>query len=127
MTHTNPRRPEMGTLLAAVLYAMKNLEELAATPGNDILIALSTGGTRAEWAALALRQSIRNLQKQGSFAAAGGYMPWLHTLRAYNYPELRGTAREMWDHLRRGEPRLDAELTSASPDELRPYLEWAIG
>ena len=47
--------------------------------------------------------------------------------RAYNYPELRGIAREMWDHLRRGEAHLDTELIPYEPDELLPYSDWAIG
>ena len=117
---------EMGSVLANTLCAIKNLES-SGPASNEILIALRTGGTGAETAAITLGRSIKELQRDGPTLAAAGYMPWFHTLRAYNYPELRGTAREMWDHLRRGAPYIHTELTPYERDELLPYLEWAIG
>ena len=116
---------EMGSVLASTLGTAKFLE--SDESAHDILTALSTGGTGADMAAIALGDLIRELQRDDQLISAAGYMPWFHTLRAYNYPEVRGTAREMWDHLRRGTAHLDAELSPYEPDELVPYLEWAVG
>ena len=48
------------------------------------------------------KDMITQMQRQGEVHSAAACMPWLHTLRAAFYPELRGLCREMWKELARG-------------------------
>ena len=117
---------EMGNVLALALGIMKHSEDEGLI--LDIREALSTGGTGAEAAVVAVGQAIKGLQKDGALMAAASYTPWFHTLRAYTYPETRGLAREIWDHLRRGDKHLNNEdLAPYKDEDLRQYLDWAIG
>lgn len=60
---------------------------------------------------------IRMLQKERKFVAAGACMPFLHTLRAAHFIELRGLCREMWAELARG---MDNPTVSNFPDGFTP-------
>jgi hypothetical protein len=44
----------------------------------------------------------RKMQSQGRNDNAAALMPWLHSLRCYNFPEIRIYGREMWGELSRG-------------------------
>lgn len=52
----------------------------------------------------ALSSKIVELQKSGDQVIASSLMPWLHTFRATQNPDIRLLAREMWGHLERGFP-----------------------
>ena len=45
---------------------------------------------------------VRSIQRDKNFVAAASCMPWLHTLRAASFIELRGLCRTMWRELSRG-------------------------
>ena len=55
-----------------------------------------------EYAQATLSKTLKSLQSDSSFALASGMMVWLHSIRAYRYPEIRFYAREMWKELQRG-------------------------
>lgn len=116
----------MSGVLTNSLLAVKRLTDLA-SPYNDVLIALRSGGCRSDLAALALSEIIQGLANRDSLRAAASYAPWFHTLRAYNYPRLRKPAGAMWRQLKRGEPGLHKHLEPKELFELLPYLEWSAG
>ena len=49
-----------------------------------------------------LGSTIRFFQKEELPSDAVGTMVWLHSMRAFTYPELRLQGREMWQQLQRG-------------------------
>lgn len=44
---------------------------------------------------------IKSLQSEGALSSAAGLMLWLHTARSAMRPELRYTAKRMWEQLER--------------------------
>lgn len=52
----------------------------------------------------ALSSKVVKLQKSGDQVIASSLMPWVHTFRATQNPDIRLLAREMWGHLERGFP-----------------------
>ena len=53
---------------------------------------------------LGLVKTIKELQKSGALSSAAGLMLWLHTARSALFPELRYTAKRMWEQLERCGP-----------------------
>lgn len=51
-----------------------------------------------------LLSSIKQLQKSGAQSSSAGLMLWLHTARSARQPELRYTAKRMWEQLERCGP-----------------------
>ncbi len=118
---------EMGNVLANTLGAMMGAED------DDTMLflrdALQSGGIEADMAAVALKRALRRgVRKNQVRLGVAPFVPWGHTIRAYKYPETHGLAREMWDHLRRGDKYLNNEDVVPYKDEdLRRYLDWTIG
>lgn len=78
-------------LTAALIHEQlgRNLYEVAIWINEEPMMARKLGA------------EIQLFQKQGQPERAVGFMVWLHTVRAAAHPELKFSARQIWDELER--------------------------
>jgi hypothetical protein len=95
-------REELGMLVALATLLRINLRNEGHLPDEALGIGMPLGsGTEAQ-VQYKISQFVRLFQKEGQLTDAAGAMVWLHTLRAFSYPELRILGRKMWGELQRG-------------------------
>jgi len=97
---------ELGMLVAIATVIRLNLR--ANGHLSDGVLGVGMPVSDADQAATQLRISrlVRQFQKMNQLSDAAGTMVWLHSLRAFNYPEVRLLGRQMWAELERGFPHV---------------------
>jgi hypothetical protein len=96
---------EIGTLVAMAAVLRMELREQNLFP--DAALGVGTPLPEREQGTLQanLSRMVLDLQKNNS-PNAGAAMVWLHSLRAFRYPEVRLLGRQMWGELERGFPHV---------------------
>ena len=93
---------ELGMLVGLATLLRINFRAGGFLPDEAIGIGMPLAEGEQAQVQYKLSQLARAFQKEGQLTDAAGAMVWLHTLRAFGYPELRLLGRSMWKELRRG-------------------------
>jgi len=101
----SPRKSEEITMLVAITGFCRLAAE--ANRGYDLDTVLFDGADGEEQLSLQLfmKSGVAACKATGAIQGVG-FMVWLHTMRSYLYPEVRGLSQQMWRELSRG---FDAE------------------
>ena len=93
---------ELGMLVATATVLRINFRAAGYLPDNAIGVGMPLDEEEFSLVQLKYSRLVHSFQKEKMFADAAGGMVWLHTLRAFAYPELRLLGRMMWKELERG-------------------------
>jgi len=112
---------ENGMLVAIAAIVRVNLRADNLLPDEALGIGTPLAETAQAEVQLRMSQLVQQFQKHNQLSDAAAAMVWLHSLRAFRYPEVRPLGRQMWGELGRGFPhifdafRLIEEATGKPP------------
>lgn len=112
---------ELGMLVALATLLRINLRNEGYLPDEALGVGMPLDPGAEAQVQFKVSQFVRLFQKEGQLTDAAGAMVWLHSLRAFGYPELRALGRSMWGELRRGFEHTDDGL-----DQIRELTGRAI-
>lgn len=95
---------ELAMLVATATVLRINFRSGGYLPDNAVGVGLPLNDEEFALVQFKFSRLVRSFQKEKMFADAAGASVWLHTLRAFAYPELRLLGRKMWKELERGFP-----------------------
>jgi hypothetical protein len=100
---------ENGMVIAIATIIRMNMRAEGRLPDAALGVGMPLPDTEQAMAQLGVSRLVQQFQKLKQPIDAAGAMVWLHTLRAFCYPEVRLLGRQMWGKLQRGFPHaLDA-------------------
>lgn len=94
---------ELGTVAAMAALVRVSLRQEGVLPDEALGIGAPLSETSEATVRGTIAQTALAMQKQ-KHAMASGALVWVHTLRAYHFPEVRLLGRQMWGELQRGLP-----------------------
>lgn len=92
---------ELGTVVALAAIMRMELRQIDELPDEALGVGLPLPEAREVAIRRAMVQTALAMQKQNN-PMAGSAMVWVHTLRAFHFPEVRLLGRQMWAELQRG-------------------------
>jgi hypothetical protein len=95
---------ELGMLVAIAAVIRMDLRQEGRLPDEALGVGVPLPDDQQDAIQSYMSQLIREWQKMNQPTKAAGGMVWLHSLRAYRYPEVRLLGRQMWGELQRGFP-----------------------
>lgn len=95
---------DIGMLVAVATILRVNLRSEGKLPDEVLRLGTLVPQDKQADTQWYVSRLIRRFQKMKRPSDAAGAMVWLHSLRAYAYPEVRLLARQMWGELERGFP-----------------------
>jgi hypothetical protein len=101
---------EMGSVVAMAAVVRMSLRQEGALPDEALGLGMPLSEAQETVVRRNVVQTALAMQRQ-EHALAAGAMVWVHTLRAYHFPEVRLFGRHMWGELRRGFPHALAALS----------------
>jgi hypothetical protein len=101
---------ELGTVAAMVAVVRMSLRQQGALPDEALGIGMPLTESQEAVVRGNIVQTALAMQRQKHDMAAGALV-WVHTLRAYHFPEVRLFGRQMWGELQRGFPHALAALS----------------
>jgi hypothetical protein len=101
---------ELGTVAAMAAVVRMSLHQQGALPDEALGIGMPLSESQEAVVRRNIVQTALAMQRQ-KHAMAAGALVWVHTLRAYHFPEVRLFGRQMWGELQRGFPHALAALS----------------
>lgn len=95
---------ELGMLVAIAAVMRMNMRQEGRLPDEALGVGVPLSDDQQDAIQANMSRLIREWQKMNQPTDAAGGMVWLHSLRAYRYPEVRLLGRQMWGELQRGFP-----------------------
>jgi hypothetical protein len=93
--------PELGMVVAVAATIRIELRQQNLFPDEALGVGMPLPESQQAALQANLSRMVFDLQKQNAPTTAGA-MVWLHSLRAFRYPEVRLLGRQMWGELQRG-------------------------
>jgi hypothetical protein len=101
---------EIGTVVAMAAVVRMSMRPEDGLPDEALGIGMPLTDSAEVEVRRTVVQTALAMQKQNHDMTAGA-MVWVHTLRAYHFPEVRLFGRHMWGELQRGFPHALAALS----------------